>query len=112
MEPFYYDWLHSSKDDNGNLVIGGLQGTGKDVGFVAQDLYKIVPEVVGVPEDESKDTWAVAYGKLAPILVAAIHEFKAEKDAEVAELRARDAEKNAEIAQLKQRLARLEQLLK
>ena len=105
MEPVYYDWLHSSKDDNGNLVIGGLQDGGRDLGFIAQDLYKILPEVVGVPEDESKDTWSVSYAKLTPMIVAAIHELKAEKDAEIDELKAKNAS-------LEQRLARLEQLIK
>lgn len=42
-------------------------------GFVAQDLYQVIPELVNVPEDPDS-YWTVNYSKLTPILVKAIQE--------------------------------------
>lgn len=42
-------------------------------GFIAQDLYKIIPEIVNKPRNED-ELWSVSYGKLTPILVKAIQE--------------------------------------
>ena len=44
-----------------------------DIGFIAQELQKVVPELVGEAPDNEK-TLHVAYGKLTPILVKAIQE--------------------------------------
>lgn len=57
-----------------------------DYGFIAQDLYDVIPEVVGKGDDsetleDPKGTWQVEYGRLTPILVKAIQELKAEFDA-------------------------------
>jgi len=46
----------------------------QEIGFIAQDLYNIIPEVVYKPSDESKDFWAIDYSKLTPILVKGIQE--------------------------------------
>lgn len=43
-------------------------------GFVAQDLYNIIPEMVDKPENENVHYWTVDYGKLTPVLVKAIQE--------------------------------------
>jgi hypothetical protein len=42
-------------------------------GFIAQDLYEILPEIVNKPQSED-ELWSVSYGKLTPILVKAIQE--------------------------------------
>lgn len=57
-----------------------------DYGFIAQDLYKVIPEAVGKGDDaetieDPKGTWQVEYGRLTPILFKAIQELKAEFDA-------------------------------
>ena len=51
-----------------------LGKTTKEIGFIAQDLYKIIPEIVYKPADETKELWAVDYSKLVPVLVKAIQE--------------------------------------
>ena len=45
-------------------------------GFIAQDLYKIYPDAVYKPKDETdlSDPWSVDYGKLTPLLVKAIQD--------------------------------------
>lgn len=45
-------------------------------GFIAQDLYKIYPDAVYKPKDETdlSDPWSIDYGKLTPLLVKAIQD--------------------------------------
>ncbi|HNQ27619.1 MAG TPA: tail fiber domain-containing protein, partial [Aquaticitalea sp.] len=90
LEPLAY-FHHNSEINNGILTI---QEEGKEqIGFIAQDMYQIIPEIVGVPEDETKELWGISYDKLTPVLVKAVQELKAEND------------------ELKVRLERLEKLL-
>ncbi len=51
---------------------------GLELGFLAQEVYKVYPEVVNKPADESKDLWSIDYSKLTPVLVKAIQELKEE----------------------------------
>jgi len=43
-------------------------------GFLAQEMYKILPEAVYKPENEETDYWSIHYTSLIPILTAAIQE--------------------------------------
>jgi len=54
-----------------------VEGKGKYIGFIAQELEKEFPEFVVTYENGYK---AVAYGSLTPVLVEAIKELKKEKD--------------------------------
>ena len=47
----------------------------KDIGFIAQELYNIIPEVVEKPKDENKNLWAVNYEKIIPVAIQAIKEL-------------------------------------
>lgn len=40
----------------------------------AQALYKVIPEAVSKPEDESKDLWAVDYTRIIPVLVKSVQQ--------------------------------------
>jgi hypothetical protein len=51
------------------------------VGLIAQEVLEIIPEVVGVPIDETNGSYGINYAGLTPILVKAIQELKAELDA-------------------------------
>jgi len=44
------------------------------IGFIAQDVYEIIPEVVYKPNDTEKELWGMQYEKLTPVLVKAIQE--------------------------------------
>jgi hypothetical protein len=52
----------------------------KCLGFIAQDVVAIIPELVDVPED-SNEMMGIEYQAFIPVLVKAIQELKAEFDA-------------------------------
>jgi len=62
MRPITYNWISG--------------GTENKIGFVAQDLQKIIPEVVNVGNDADK-TLAVNYAELVSVLTKAIQEQQA-----------------------------------
>ena len=52
-----------------------IQESGKkDIGFIAQELYQVIPEMVVKPKNENETFWAVTYERIAPVLVKAIQE--------------------------------------
>ncbi|MEA3447402.1 MAG: tail fiber domain-containing protein [Bacteroidota bacterium] len=67
---------HNSSFVDGKLVLS-KKDSENQFGFIAQDLYKIIPEIVSKPKDENSALWSVSYGKLTPILVKAIQEQQA-----------------------------------
>jgi hypothetical protein len=71
---------HPSKFKEGQLSVDQSQGEPKQ-GFIAQDLYEVVPHAVHKPEDESKQLWGVDYSSLIPLLTSAIQEQQAEIEA-------------------------------
>ncbi len=48
------------------------------IGFIAQDVYEIIPEIVYKPDDTEKELWGMQYEKLTPILVKGIQEQQSE----------------------------------
>lgn len=71
LKPISY-YHHDSETTEKGIVI---KETGaRSFGFLAQELYKILPEMVHKPVDESKDLWSVDYDRLIPILTKAIQE--------------------------------------
>jgi Chaperone of endosialidase len=82
----------------------GNPATQKALSFTAQDMQKIVPEVVDVPKDSSA-MMGLRYTELIPVLAKAIQELKQQKDAgesalekENAELRFQEERDGAEFA--------------
>ena len=71
LSPLSY-YQHNSIFNNGKLVISD-KGT-YSFGFIAQDIFKIIPEIVSRPENENIGLWSLSYEKLTPILVKAIQE--------------------------------------
>lgn len=57
---------------------------GKDIGVIAQEIEKILPEIVDVDIEGYK---SVQYSHLVPVLIEAIKELKAEKDSEISALK-------------------------
>jgi predicted ATPase len=59
-------------------------------GFIAQEIQEIVPEAVSKGDNED-DMWSMDYGRITPVLVAALqdaHKKIEELAAEVAKLKA------------------------
>ncbi len=47
----------------------------EQIGLIAQDVYKHIPEVVHKPKDEDCETWGMKPQKLIPVLIQAIKEL-------------------------------------
>ncbi|MBP7103081.1 MAG: tail fiber domain-containing protein, partial [Bacteroidales bacterium] len=71
LEPIAY-FHHNSTSKDGKIIIE--ESGAKSIGFIAQDMYKIIPEIVNVPEEENSQLWSMSYEKLTPVLVKAIQE--------------------------------------
>jgi len=67
-----FDWNNLDEPEDGYFV------RKHDVGVIAQEIEKVIPEVVGTREDGIK---AVKYDRIIPLLIEAIKELKAEVDA-------------------------------
>ncbi len=71
LKPVSY-YQHNSSQTDGKLVI---ENTGaKNIGFIAQEMYNVIPEVVNMPENEENMLWSMSYEKLVPVLTKAIQE--------------------------------------
>jgi hypothetical protein len=71
------------------------------VGFIAQEVESLFPEVVHVQEGDREDgTYGINYDGIGPIAIKAIQELKSEMD-----------EKDQYIAELEERLTRIETLI-
>jgi hypothetical protein len=76
----------------------------RQVGVVAQEVESIFPELVRTGSDGIK---TVDYPKLSAVLIESTRQLKAEKDAEISQLKAESAQLKAESAQLKAESAQL-----
>ena len=72
LKPSQYKQHNSTKDDDGQFV--KLNEGNNDIGFIAQEVLPLMPEVVGIPEDTDKDLYSINYPKLTAVLTKAIQE--------------------------------------
>jgi len=80
--------------------------TGKnETGFIAQELFKVAPEYVNVPEDP-KEMQSVNYAKM----VVPLYKGTSELSDEVEKLKKKLAEESEEVAQLREQVAQMQQL--
>ena len=86
-----YRWI-----DKGN-------SKGTEIGVIAQEVEKVVPEVVSEDREGIK---SVSYGKLVGVLIEATKELRAEKDAEIAAINA----ENKQLRQNQQEIVQKQQL--
>lgn len=49
-----------------------------EIGLVAQEVQKVIPEAVSIPEDENSQLWSLSYDTIVPVLVKAIQEQQAQ----------------------------------
>ena len=88
MKPVYFNW------DKNNPRAVGLGDDRRHVGFLAQDLEKVLPEVVTVGGDSYR---SVEYGQIVAVAVGAIKELKASN----AELRAANDNLQQQVQELR-----------
>ena len=77
LQPKSYFHHSSETSEDGTFTMPGSQKT-FTFGFIAQELNQIIPEAVYVPEDETKNLWAIDYEKLIPVLTKAMQEQQQE----------------------------------
>jgi hypothetical protein len=75
------------------------------LGFLAQDVYRVVPEAVQKPKDPANEIYKMNYSILVPVLVNAVQELKHLQDETVAQQRARITQQESKIASLEAELA-------
>jgi hypothetical protein len=105
LKPMEYDLHVGNTFEKGDLVLG-KQSVHK-IGFLAQDVYHLIPEAVTKPNEEKSDLYTMDYTALLPPLVNAIQEVKREKDSEINKLQAENASQRAELSQLSHQIAEL-----
>ena len=103
LRPVYY--LHHSSRWTPAGKLERLEEGEYRYGFIAQELVKILPEAVYVPEDTAKDLYGVNYSELIPILTAAL---QAQQQV-IEQQRSVNAQQRREIVQLQQQVAALQQ---
>jgi len=71
LKPSQYKHHNSIKQDG--QFVKQDEGT-NDIGFIAQEVLPLIPEVVSVPVDTDKDLYSISYQKLTAVLTKAIQE--------------------------------------
>ncbi len=110
LRPVTYDF-HTGK----TLKDGVVAFTKNDmivpsIGFLAQELAKVVPEAVEVPKDPANELYKVSYASVVPVLTKAIQE----QQAQIEVLKAKNEQleaANKVTAQLIERVKQMEQMM-
>ncbi|WP_291931310.1 tail fiber domain-containing protein [Chryseobacterium sp.] len=95
LEPKQYELSDNKEIKGGKPVVDPTLKTQHRIGFLAQDLYKQIPEAVHKPKDDSKEAWAVDYTVLVPALTKAIQEQQAEIERQNTKIKKMEAEMQA-----------------
>lgn len=75
LKPKRYNRAEWEQDMKTGKIIIHPEKKKNDIGLVAQDIQKIIPEAVVVPEQEGDDQLlGIAYPKLIPVLIKAIQD--------------------------------------
>ena len=72
LNPVEYDHRSSKFNTDGSIELFGHSA--HELGFIAQEIYEIIPDVAFKPENESKDLWSISYERIIPVLTRAIQE--------------------------------------
>ena len=74
MELSPMQYIHHSSIDQSTWAKENIPRT---IGLIAQEVYKVIPEAVDVPENSATGLWGLNYDKLIPVLVKGIQEAAA-----------------------------------
>ena len=98
LRPVRYSWLPAEKRTVGkNLKLGTDRS---QIGFIAQEVEKVVPEAVNAPAKGSTDTYAMNESALIPVLTKAIQEQEDEIKRAQAEIAAQTSALGAQQAKI------------
>jgi hypothetical protein len=78
-----------------------------EIGLIAQEVVKIIPEAVVRPNDESKDLWSLAYDKLIPVLIKAMQE----QQQQIKAYRSENDNLKSQLQTLQEKVDRIEAML-
>lgn len=95
LQPKQYELSANNQIKDGKPAVNPSQKTQHKIGFLAQDLYKVVPEAVYKPKDDTKEAWAVDYSALVPALTKAIQDQQAEIEQQKAKIKKLETEMEA-----------------
>jgi hypothetical protein len=74
LNPVTYVFSDIYYEPNHKLEIKEQTFDRKEIGFLAQEVYRLFPEVVNKPSDETTELWAIDYSKLTVVLLKAMQE--------------------------------------
>jgi hypothetical protein len=94
LRPVNYEWNQDAYPDM-------HFENGAQIGFIAQEVGKVVPEAVSA---DSNGYESINYGELTPVLVKALQEFKIKKDSEISELKKENSDLKSRIEALEAKL--------
>lgn len=106
MRPVSYDFHSGRAIKNGVVKFTENDRVVKTIGFLAQELVKVVPEAVIVPKDPANELYNVSYATVVPVLTKAIQE----QQAEIEQLKAALAVAKADNALLKADVSKISAL--
>ncbi|WP_336702939.1 tail fiber domain-containing protein [Chryseobacterium indologenes] len=95
LKPKQYELSANNQIKEGKPAVNPTQKTQHKIGFLAQDLYKIIPEAVYKPKDDTREAWAVDYASLVPALTKAIQDQQAEIEEQKTKIKKIEAEMEA-----------------
>jgi hypothetical protein len=107
LKPMEYDFHLGKSVKRG--IVDLEEEKSHQLGFIAQDAYRIVPEAVEKPKDEATDLYRMNYAGLVPVLVSAVQELKHLQDETVAAQQAKITQQETKIASLEAELASLKE---
>ena len=106
MRPVSYDFHSGRTIKDGVVKFTENDQVVKTIGFLAQELAKVVPEAVIIPKDPSNELYNVSYATVIPVLTKAIQE----QQAEIEQLKAALAVSKADNAALKADVSKISAL--
>ncbi len=86
LNPVTYNYVRINYEPGTKLEISKEAYPQKQWGFLAQEVYRLFPEAVSKPADESKDLWAIDYSKLTVALTKAMQEQQVQIEAQQKEI--------------------------
>lgn len=74
LQPKRYDRADWEVDQETDEIVIHPEQARNQIGLVAQDVQKVIPEAVRIPENENSQLWELSYDTIIPVLVKAIQE--------------------------------------